>query len=193
MSDVLGVASGSRAAVVDWTAGATVALALITAVYVYLTYRLLTVSRESMDLAREQFRHQTMLALLPHMALEIDKIDDGVSLSVSNYGDNEAIDLEVMLTANYDVDDLSVSEFVLRYGQRRMKESAADWAPDREGFYYLFDHLTYGVVPRMRPSNETVAPGGSVETRNFTAFGVVGARSVTSAGFSTARSTIGSG
>jgi hypothetical protein len=155
MAYVLGVASESRAAAVDWTAVATVALALITAVYVYLTYRLLRVSRESIDLAREQFRHHSMIELLPHLALEVNRIENGVSLSLSNYGDNEAIDLDVMVTANYSVDDRSVSEFVRRYGHPRSKMEFAGWEPDGEGFYYLYDHLVYGMIPRMR---RVVAP-----------------------------------
>ncbi len=157
---MLTLASGSRTTTIDLTGFATFALAVITAVYVYLTYKLLLASRSAMAISRQQFRDQTMLALLPHIALEITRRDNGVSLNVSNYGGTEAVDVDVMLIGAYYAPELSVTQFLKQYGRPNLKTEAAGWAPNNDGFYFLYDRLTYGVIPaRRRVIAPIVLPG----------------------------------
>lgn len=132
---------------------ATVALVLITGYYAYITHRLLKENTAANAFQREAFERQLATALWPQLFCSIENVQgESFALTLSNAGDKPAFDVDLLLLAVFDAEEISPIAFADRYAETdykvhvaKVKERLADGI-----FFCVYNHIVYPLCPGRR-------------------------------------------
>lgn len=130
-----------------------VVLAVLTGLYVILTYGLVKETRKATNQSRMFFEKQFLLSTLPHLYLSFHSDNSKLSLTLFNSGDMSAFDVDLIVIGVYNEDEIDIPTFVVKFA--RSREGRHTLTSTKEGHYGVFDHLYYSVFPRKR---KVVAP-----------------------------------
>jgi hypothetical protein len=126
------------------TAATTLVVAVITGIYVYLTYKLLRESRKANEVNSSALERQFRISTLPHLYCDI-KVSDSTVLQILNVGKNPAVDVDVMTIGVIGEDELGVATLKKDYVSKGFQDLAP--TPDEEGLYGISDRVVYSVFP----------------------------------------------
>lgn len=129
-----------------------VLLAILTAVYVVITKRLLDASVEANAQNKDLFRDNQRLQVYPHVSCHVDNTHGRLRFVLQNHGDSAAGDIDVLIVGTYSEGDLPLEEFCERYvaGKQDIKRGITS---TDEGFYGIFHHYVYCSAPPHRQVN----------------------------------------
>ncbi|WP_298398273.1 hypothetical protein [uncultured Azonexus sp.] len=123
----------------------TLALVLLTGVYVFLTHRLVVQTKET---SRENAAIQTLqarLAYFPKLSCRTNWISDRIVVTISNPCDHPAYDVEVFAIHCYDENDIDIATFSVKYITEEGRRLGI--SPTEEGFYGVFNTMAYADFP----------------------------------------------
>ncbi len=128
-------------------------VALLTAIYAFITYRLLQenvkANKQNKDLVTEQFR----LSVMPCLYCTIEAINvehpDVELLFINNVGQTPAYDVDLRILCMYSQEDNDVPTFLSLWGSDYAKKSSKLEAND-EGFYAVRMRTIYPIFPNNR-------------------------------------------
>ncbi|MDQ5824299.1 MAG: hypothetical protein M3441_08815 [Chloroflexota bacterium] len=134
-------------------------LAVLTGVYVIVTYALVKESRRANDLNRSVTEKQLRLLTLPQLFCELtnDTRNGKTSLIISNVGNVPAFDIDIYALGAYHEDDMDIPTFMLSYAPPKYRKEPLN--ANDEGFYHVRDHIIYYLFPlRKRITVELLMP-----------------------------------
>jgi hypothetical protein len=119
-----------------------IALVILTAVYVWITRALLLQAKSSQEQNTVALQTQIHYATLPQLQLEagIDQQNERW-LSISNWSQNPAIDLDIWLLVPYSDVEREPFEYEIK------RSSAQIWKCDSEGLFHIKDRLMCPLLP----------------------------------------------
>ncbi len=132
------------------TVATSVVLAAITAVYVFLTKRLLDVAVENNAQTQELAQENQRLQLYPQVFCHTEKGADGISLVLQNLGDKAAGDVDVLLVCAFADEDAPYKGLIKMHGLPKYQESLRSVGPGEDGFYGVYFHFVYFSLPPRR-------------------------------------------
>ena len=118
----------------------TVALAILTGVYVYLTRELVKSSNEANLQAQRTLREQIRAMTAPYLWCAVKESNGDLHFRLSNVGTGPAYDLDVLALGHYNEDDFDVGQFAAQDSTGAM----VGCQMDDEGFFHLHDRIVYG-------------------------------------------------
>ena len=127
-------------------------LAILTAIYVILTYRLVReskrtndISREASDRTREAANRQFQLATFPYVHCVATYERDKIILTIQNLGSIPASDVDVLAVASYSEHELQPQKFIDLYVDKESTLNSRLFEGDE--FYGVYDHMLYYLMP----------------------------------------------
>ena len=138
-----------------------ITLAILTGVYVFLTWRLVSEARSASKAQSDALLSQMRLKALPHIYPEVRRTQLDLCLSLSNTGHNPAYDVDVWVLGVLFEEDLSMQTFLNRFVKHDRREAAraidssSENNPDNN--YGIFDRFLYGLFPAHRSVSASLA------------------------------------
>jgi len=116
-------------------------LAILTGIYVLLTYKLLKENKKSNE---QQFRILTF----PHLYCEIKKKGDKCMLVTYNVGNVPVYDVDILVVGVYSEEDIDIQTFMNTYVRTEYRNY--NLQPHEERFYGIYDHICYLFFPTKK-------------------------------------------
>jgi len=118
----------------------TVALAIFTGLYVYLTRKLVESSNKANLQAQHTLREQIRAMTAPYLWCAVKESNGDLHLKLSNVGSGPAYDVDVLALGHYHEDDFDVVQFVAK----DPTDGVVSCQIDNEGFFHVYDRIVYG-------------------------------------------------
>jgi len=122
-------------------------LALLTGVYVLLTYRIVKETKRSNDQNRKFFEKQFLLTTLPHLYITISK-SPALAITIYNYGNIPAYDVSLWIYGLYSEDEIDIPSFIVNNVKSEFRKTPL--TVNDEGFYSVYDVIRYAIFPHKR-------------------------------------------
>jgi hypothetical protein len=127
---------------------ANILLAILTGLYVALTYRLVNETRRATEQTRALFEKQFFLSTLPHLHISISYDGTFPVVTIFNAGDMAAYDVDLLFVGYYYQGDMDIPTFMVNHVVASNRNTILH--ADDEGFYGVYDHFIYPVFPQRK-------------------------------------------
>lgn len=126
-------------------------LTILTAVYVFLTYRMMRESTQATSASQKAVEQLFRILTAPYLYCQVGTQDNRATLAVSNTGNAPAYDVDIFALGIYAEEDEDVHSFMVKYA--RPDFSGHPLSADDEGFYGVFDRCWYPIFPHRRKTD----------------------------------------
>lgn len=126
----------------------TLALAVLTAIYVVFTYKMLSQTKRANDLTQSALQRQFDLATYPRLTCWAKLSAGSIKIIIQNPATIPATDVDVLTIALYEEVDIDVSDFVARY-IRKGSDDRSRLFRTHQGFFGVYDHIFYYSLPQQ--------------------------------------------
>jgi hypothetical protein len=148
------MSSPARIRLADVADLATLALIILTGLYVIVTYRLMRAAVEANELGRESFEQQSVLATYPQISCYARHDEKSIILRIQNSGETLAFDVDVWIFAIYSFEGDDFTSFVGTYVKdeyrREVLTALLPKLEEANDFFAISDHIVYYTMPRRR-------------------------------------------
>jgi len=131
----------------------TVALAILTGLYVYLTRKLLKSSIEANRQNQLAIKEQVRAMTSPYLRCAVYQLKDKLHFKLSNIGHGPAYDIDLLMIGHYSEDEFDVSQFVTKDSKGNLITTKLD----EESNFHFFDRIIYGYASPKTEVNASFA------------------------------------